>query len=127
MEIKKPVEPVVFRIRNHLVMKNLALIYWHVGGVITWLLGAITTGGILIAYLDGKPLGDTLYLAFITALTIGYGDMTPVGAISKVIAIGIGFLGILFTGIIMAVSLRALEMTITEQRGNGAGNSDSNT
>lgn len=109
-------KPSLFRIRNHLLLENLTRVYWHIGGVVLWLYGAITVGGVAIAYLDGKPISDTLYLAFITALTIGYGDMTPEAPLSKVIAIAIGFLGIVFTGIVVAASLKALEMTIAEQK-----------
>ncbi len=106
----------LFRIHNQLLLKNLAVVYWHIGGVVLWLQGAVAFGGIAIAYLDGKPIADSLYLAFITALTIGYGDMSPETALAKVIAIVIGFLGIVFTGIVVAASLRALEMTIAEQK-----------
>ncbi len=105
----------VFRIQNRLLLKNLAFVYWHIGGIVLWLQGAIVACGIAIAFIDGKPVWDTLYLAFITALTIGYGDMTPETAFAKVIAIVIGFLGIIFTGIVVAASLRALEMTIEDQ------------
>lgn len=106
----------LFRIRNQLLIKNLAVVYWHVGLVALWLQGAIAAGGVAIAYLDGKPILDSLYLAFITALTIGYGDMTPETASSKVIAVVIGIFGIIFTGIVVAASLKALEMTIAEQK-----------
>ena len=108
-------KPQLFRIRTHLLLKNLAIIYWHIGGIVLWLQGTIVAGGVAIAYLDGKPISDSLYLAFITALTIGYGDMAPETALAKVIAIVIGFLGITFTGIVVAASLKALEMTIAEQ------------
>ena len=59
-----------------------------------------------------------MYLAFITSLTIGYGDLTPQTGWSKLVAIGIGFLGIIVTGLAVAASLRALEMT-SEQQTNG--------
>ena len=109
-------KPSLFRIRNRLLIKNLAVVYWHTGIIILWLQGAIIAGGLGIAYLDAKPIADTLYLAFITALTIGYGDLTPETAFAKAIAVAIGFLGIIFTGIVVAASLRALEMTIAEQK-----------
>ena len=107
--------PKILHIKSRRLIRNLAFIYWHVGGVILWLQGLIIAGGVAICYLDDKPLLDSVYLAFITALTIGYGDMTPETGYAKVIAVVIGFLGILTTGIILAASLRALEMSIAEE------------
>lgn len=106
----------IFQINNTLLLKNLAYVYWHVAGVVLWLQGLIVLGGFAIAVFDQRPLGETMYLAFITSLTIGYGDLTPETAISKFIAVCIGFLGIIFTGLVVAASLRALEMTISEQK-----------
>ena len=73
-------------------------------------------GGLAIAFLDKKPIVETMYLAYITALTIGYGDLTPESGLSRLIAIGIGVLGIVFTGLIVAATLKALELTIKEQK-----------
>ncbi len=106
----------IFRINNTLLLKNLAYVYWHIAGVMLWLHGLIVLGGFGIAVFDQKPIGESLYLAFITSLTIGYGDLTPETAISKIIAVAIGILGIIFTGLVVAASLRALEMTIQEQK-----------
>ena len=106
----------LFKINNRLFVKNLGFLYWHVAASILWLQGLIVMGGLAIAFLDKKPSGETMYLAFITALTIGYGDLTPDSGLSKLIAVGIGFIGIIFTGLVVAVTLKALEMTIKEQK-----------
>lgn len=106
----------IFKISNRLLLKNLCFIYWHIMGVILWIQGLIFLGGVAIAILDDKPFSDTMYLAFVTALTIGYGDLSPESGAAKIVAIGIGFLGIIFTGIIVAASLRALELTIEQQK-----------
>ena len=81
-----------------------------------WLQGLIVIGALAISYFDKKPIADTLYLAFITSLTVGYGDIAPQTGPSKIIAVAIGFEGIIFTGLVVAASLRALEMTIDEQK-----------
>jgi len=109
-------KPPRLRISNPLLIKNLGLIYWKIGGLILGLLIMVLAGGVLIAYLDGITIVDGLYLAFITALTIGYGEITPESAVSKALAIVIGFIGILFTGIVVAVTLKALEVTIKEEQ-----------
>ena len=110
-----------FRVPNHLLIKNLGRVYWHVGGVVLALYCIITIGGFAIALLDGKPISEGIYLALITGLTIGYGDLVPLSPLSKVIAVVIGFIGIVFTGIVVAASLKALEMTIQHDKEDALG------
>lgn len=105
----------LFRLSSRLLVKNLGFVYWHIAGVIIWLQGLIILGGFAIAFLDKKPIGETMYLAFITALTIGYGDLTPQSGWAKLVAICIGFIGIIVTGLAVAASIRALEMTVEQQ------------
>jgi len=45
--------------------------------------------------------------SFIAATTIGYGDFHPTRKRSKILAIAIGFVGIVFTGILVAIALHA--------------------
>jgi len=47
----------------------------------------------------------------VTGLTIGYGDLTPRHIVSRCLAVVIGFSGIVMTGLVAAVSVRALEAT----------------
>lgn len=105
----------LFRVHNHLLLKNLGLVYWHVGVVIIWLFVMITAGGFAIAVIDGNSIYEGIYLALITGLTVGYGDLVPVSALSKVIAVVIAIIGTVFAGIIVAASLKALELTLAEQ------------
>ncbi len=48
-----------------------------------------------------------LYWSFITALTIGYGDIRPMEKSTRALSILIGMLGIMFTGIIVAITIAA--------------------
>ena len=48
-----------------------------------------------------------LYWSFITALTVGYGDIRPVEKSTRILSIIIGMLGIMFTGIIVAITIAA--------------------
>ena len=50
---------------------------------------------------------DSLYWAFITATTVGYGDIRPLAPLSKSLAILIALTGIIFTGIIVALAINA--------------------
>jgi hypothetical protein len=57
-----------------------------------------------------------MYFSFITAFTIGYGDITPITIIGRVLAILMGLIGIIFTGLVVAVATRALVNTIEEEK-----------
>jgi hypothetical protein len=81
---------------------------------ILWgLIGIQLVLGLLVGYREGWPLGDTTYFTFVTGLTIGYGDLVPAHLGTRLIAIAIGFTGILLTGLVAAVGVRAL-MRATE-------------
>jgi voltage-gated potassium channel len=54
---------------------------------------------------------DALYWAFITATTVGYGDIRPSAAISKLLAVIIAFTGIIFTGIVVALAINAASIS----------------
>ena len=73
-------------------------------------------GGFLFSRVEGIGLFDSLYWAFITGFTIGYGDITPHTGIGKVLSLFIGLGGIIFTGIVVAISVRALIQTLEHQR-----------
>ena len=77
------------------------------------LLFIIILGGIVFAiggYNNGEHnFGLSLYLAFITSLTVGYGDLTPDGPIGKIFAIILAIVGMLLMGIIVGACVKALE------------------
>ncbi len=81
------------------------------------LLFAIMAGlGLVVARLEGWRLFDGLYFAFVTGLTVGYGDLVPKSGLARGLAIVIGFNGILLTAIFAAVGVRALESATREGR-----------
>jgi hypothetical protein len=73
--------------------------------------------GASVSLLQGWPLGDAFYFTFVTALTIGYGDLVPKGFLARLIAMVIGFTGILLTGLVAAVGVRALQRATDESAG----------
>jgi len=75
------------------------------------LLGAMLATGAAVGELEDWPLGDGFYFAFVSGLTIGYGDLVPRHPVSRALAIMIGFVGILLIGLVTAVGVRALEST----------------
>jgi voltage-gated potassium channel len=56
---------------------------------------------------EGWSHFDSFYWSFITATTVGYGDLRPARKASKIIAIIMAFLGLLMTGILIAVAVEA--------------------
>ena len=76
------------------------------------LLLLMVLGGWAIAKLEGMTFGDALYFSFITGLSIGYGDITPKTGLGRVVSVGIGLIGMLFVGMSVAVSTRALRDTV---------------
>ena len=79
--------------------------------VILTLVFMIALGGWAIAVLERIRLGNAVYFAFVTGLSIGYGDITPETIMGKIVAVAIGFVGILFVGITAAIATRALADT----------------
>ena len=55
---------------------HLGLLY-ELSGVIVILVAVIGVAGALISRLDRIPLEDGIYFAFITAFTVGFGDVAP--------------------------------------------------
>ena len=73
--------------------------------------------GAFISLLQGWPLGDAFYFTFVTAFTIGYGDLVPKGFLARLIAMVIGVSGVLLTGLIAAAGVRALQVAAAESVG----------
>jgi Na+-translocating ferredoxin:NAD+ oxidoreductase RnfE subunit len=76
--------------------------------VLSVLLGLIVTLGIVVGVAEGWSLADSIYFAFVSGLTIGYGDLAPKTLLTRSLAVLIGVCGVLFTAILAAVAVKAL-------------------
>jgi len=85
---------------------------WKIQGIIYGLIAWLIVNAAAIAYFEKMPFADALYFTFVTGLTIGYGDIAPVTLAGRVVAILTGLLGILITGLIVAVAVYALRETM---------------
>ena len=77
------------------------------GPILISLLLLIGFIGYIIGRIEGWSLSDSLYHAFINATTVGYGDFRPVDGRAKFLAIMLAFVGLVFTGMIVAIALHA--------------------
>lgn len=67
----------------------------------------ITVLGQMAGRKERWTMSDSFYWSFITATTVGYGDLRPVHQTSRMLAILIAIMGLMFTGIIIAVAVHA--------------------
>ena len=51
---------------------------------------------------------ESIYFAFVSGLTIGYGDFAPKTLVTRALAIVIGICGILLTALVAAIAVKAL-------------------
>ena len=82
-------------------------------GLFVWLL----FNAAAIAYLENMPFDDALYFSFITGLTIGYGDIAPATGAGRILAVLTGLVGVLITGLVVAIAVYALKETLHETTG----------
>lgn len=94
-------------------LKELAVGVWLTLPVTLTLTLLIIALGQLAGKLEGWPRFDSFYWSFITGTTIGYGDLRPTRVPSRLIAIVTGFLGLTFTGILIAIAVHALTVALT--------------
>ena len=72
-----------------------------------FLLSTIIICGQLAGRKEGwKPM-SALYWTFITATTVGYGDLRPTERRSRLLSVFIALVGLLLTGIVVALALNA--------------------
>ena len=86
--------------------------------IIAGLLILIILFGAIVGYWEGIGFWNGIYLAFVSALTVGYGDIVPTTALGKIICVLIlPVIGMILTGIMVAAALNAIERGIKEKRG----------
>lgn len=71
--------------------------------------------GLIVGIRESWGRFDSIYWAFITATTVGYGDIRPSTPMSKVLSVLIAFVGLTFTGILVALAIYAATEALTDQ------------
>jgi hypothetical protein len=76
--------------------------------VLSALVAVIVVLGLLAGLMEGWSISESIYFAFVSGLTIGYGDLAPKTLVARLLAIAIGVCGVLVTGLVAAVAVKAL-------------------
>jgi hypothetical protein len=82
--------------------------------ILSVLVGLMVILGLVIGLNEGWSTQESIYFAFVSGLTIGYGDLAPKMLLSRTLAICIGLCGVLFTAILAAVAVKALTAAAEE-------------
>ena len=85
---------------------ELGVIWPILSGILLVMIGS----GLVIWRIEDWRLDEALYFTFVTGLTIGYGDFTPKHFSARLLALLIGFAGILLIGVVTAVTVQALSV-----------------
>ena len=76
--------------------------------VLSGLLVAIVVLGLVIGLIEGWSVQESIYFAFVSGLTIGYGDLAPKTGVTRALSIVIGICGVILTALVAAVAVKAL-------------------
>ena len=84
--------------------------------VLLFLITLIVIGAAAISQIEDLPFGEALYFSFITGLTIGYGDIVVNTLAGRLFAILTGFVGMLFSGLTIAIAVYALRKSFHDSQ-----------
>ena len=73
----------------------------------------ITLLGQIVGWRESWKRFDSLYWSFITATTVGYGDIRPSLVVSRIFSVLIALVGMILTGIVVALAINAAQITFS--------------
>jgi divalent metal cation (Fe/Co/Zn/Cd) transporter len=86
------------------LVQQLRVVWPIFSGILLAMVGA----GLVVGRIEDWRVDEALYFTFVTGLTIGYGDFSPQHLLTRLLAVAIGFAGIVMTGLVAAVAVQAL-------------------
>ena len=85
--------------------------------ILSGLLALIVAFGVIAGLIEGWSLHASIYFAFVSGLTIGYGDFAPKSLVTRVLDVTIGVCGVLLTALVAAVAVKALTAATDDRVG----------
>ena len=77
--------------------------------ILSALLATMVLLGLVIGLIEGWSVHESIYFAFVSGLTIGYGDFAPHTFATRALAIAIGICGVLLVALVAAIAVKALQ------------------
>ncbi len=98
------------RIRQRFLSQLLTgiIVVWPILSV---LLITIVVLGLTVGLIEHWSPPESIYFAFVSGLTIGYGDFAPKSGAGRALSVAIGLCGVLTTALLAAVAVKALPST----------------
>ena len=93
-------------------LKEFAFGIWLTSPLLLSLALVVTALGQVVGKVEGWSPFDSFYWSFITATTVGYGDVRPQGRGPRILSILIALVGLTFTGILIAVAVHAATIAL---------------
>lgn len=110
--IQRGTAPLLFTGLTVTFLKQFCVGLWLTLPLLVSLALVVTLLGLAVGRQEGWSRFDSFYWSFITATTVGYGDVRPVKRKSRIIAIIIAFLGLTLSGIVIAVAVQAATLAL---------------
>ncbi len=98
-------------------LRVLFIDFLYASPILLFLVVLISFIGHIVGRIEGWPRSDALYHAFINATTVGYGDFRPTKKVSKMLAIALALVGLVFTGMVVAIAIHAADLAYADVYG----------
>lgn len=86
---------------------------WITAPLLLSLAATVTVLGQIVGRKEGWTRFDSFYWSFITATTVGYGDILPRKRGSRIISVVIALVGFTLTGIFVAIAVHSATIALS--------------
>jgi voltage-gated potassium channel len=94
-------------------LKEFAFDLWVATPLLLSLAAIVTVLGQIVGIKEGWTWFDSFYWSFITATTVGYGDIHPTKRGSRIVSVMIALVGFTLTGIFVALAVHSATIALS--------------